>query len=104
MKATSTVLTAYGYKYGKCVIEFTEKGYNVIEDNRDIKVGYLHVYENEGSANEITDLVRDQIIKYFYNHDIDLPGIGSTPQKLYMQGLTLSDREKIAGVSKAYYA
>ena len=88
------------------IIEFTEDGWQVIEDTRkpdDKLTGYLHWYEDI-SANEITDAVRDQIIKYYYNHPRNLPGVGATPQKRYMQGLSIEERERIGnGGDAAYY-
>lgn len=78
-------------------IEFTEDGWRVLKDNRPTGYnvcGYLHVIEGV-SAEAVTDAVRDQIIRYYYNHPKNLPGIGATPQTQYMNGLTIEDRERI---------
>ena len=45
------------------------------------------------------------MLKYFYNHDRDLPSIGGTPQDRYFKGLTVEQREYIGnGGNKGYYA
>lgn len=89
------------------IIEFTEDNWTVVEDTRspdDNLRGYLHWYEDI-SAEEITDKVRDQIIKYYYNHPDNLPGVGATPQKRYMKGLSIEERERIGNSGNpAWYA
>lgn len=101
MKQTSTKLTSYCYFGGKAVIEFTESGFFVIEDSRESKTGYLHFDEN--SAGEITDAVRDQIIRYTVTHPQDLPGVGVTAQQKYFSGLTIKDIEQIGNDGKRVF-
>lgn len=90
---STTKLTAYGYFGGECVVEFTESGYSVLSDTREIKTGYLHICDD--SADAITDACRDQIIKYFFTHERPEPGIGATPQKKYFSGMTTEEFEAI---------
>jgi hypothetical protein len=114
----STILKAcgdsfeYGVDGGECIIEFTETGYNIIKDtrathkidflNEEFKGGYLHICEE--SAEEITEACRNQIIKYFYNHDKLLPGLGATVTERYFKGLTREEAEKIGNEGKkAFY-
>jgi len=88
------------------VVEFSETGFRVIKDNRPAGYrlsGYLHTYD--GSASDITDAVRDQIIIYFFNHPDNLPGIGATPQRQYWTGLSRSEIENIGNDGRsAFYA
>jgi hypothetical protein len=90
-----TVLTARSYFGGSCRVKFTEDGYEILSDDREVQEGYLHVYPE--SAEAITEACRDQIIKYFYSHDVwgGEPGLGASPQTQYFGGLSLSDREAI---------
>ena len=118
IKSKTTILTAYPYmipEVGRAlypdgcqiVIEFTETGYRVIKDNRPTGYnisGYLHI-EDGVSAEEITDPVRDQIIKYYYNHPQNLPGIGVTPQRQYLKGIGHKEREAIGNnMEQGFYA
>lgn len=118
MTSKVTILTAYPYttpevsralypEHCQIVVEFTESGYRVTKDNRPTGYnicGYLHI-EDGVSADEITDAVRDQIIKYYFSHPQNLPGIGATPQTQYMSGLSLEERERIGNSGKrAFYA
>ena len=99
---TTTVLKAYSHFGGFCLMRFTEDEFSVLSDCRKGKDGYLHVFED--SAVAITDRVRNVIIKYFYNHDRGLPGIGATPQDKYFKGLTREQLEDIGnGGAKGYY-
>jgi hypothetical protein len=82
-------------------VEFTESGWAVIEDSREVKVGYLHITED--SAEAITDACRDTMIRYFYQHDENTPGIGATPQKKYWGDLTREDLERIGNSGKRGY-
>jgi hypothetical protein len=72
MKETSTRLYAYPlFGTGRIVVEFDESGWRVVEDTRsdDCIGGYLHIGDREQgdiSADEITEKVRDNIIKYMY--------------------------------------
>lgn len=103
MKSNSTKLASYPYMVDRhkpqaeIIVEFSESGYRVLSDTRETGYninGYLHCYDDL-SAVEITDAVRDQIIKYYYNHPDNLPGIGATPQRQYMSGLSIEQRETI---------
>lgn len=111
MKKKSTRL--YGYPVigdGRIVIEFNEAGWHIVEDSRssDHIGGYLHI--GDDSADEITEAVRDNIIKYMYQADRinspqHLPGVGATPQHKYMKGLSIDDLEAIGNDGKrAFYA
>jgi hypothetical protein len=110
VQETSTTLVAYpGYPFkGRAVVRFTEAGWELVEDTRDTTgVGYLHCYF-EGdyvAAKTVTEKVRNNIIRYFFKHELSLPGLGASPQEQYFQGLSREDRETIGndGV-KAYYA
>jgi len=98
---TTTILRATSYFGGHCLVSFSETGFEVIEDTRDYKDGYLHIFEN--SATAITDACRNQIIKYFYNHrsfDVNSPGIGATPQHQYFSNLSIEEMENIGNNNK----
>lgn len=96
------VLTAYSYFGGRCEVKFTESGYEVLCDTRKCKDGYLHV--SDGAPEAVTPAVAEQLIKYFYNHKAELPGLGATPQSKYLAGYTLAQREAIGnGGKRAYY-
>ncbi len=98
----STVLEACSQFGGCCRVKFTENGWECLEDNRDCKDGYLHI--SNDSADAITEPVRNQIVRYFYQHDKGLPGIGATAQQQYFIGLSREDMERIgAGGEVAYY-
>ena len=101
MAATSTILKA-SVGRGECLVKFSESGYEVIKDNRDIRVGYLHICTE--SSEQITDMCRDQIIKYMYNTPRKMPGIGTTVISKYFGGLTKAEAEAIGnGGKKVYY-
>lgn len=110
MKEKSTRLYGHPiYGTGRIIIEFDENGWQVIEDTRSEGHigGYLHlgVAEDEVSSEEITNAVRDNIIKYMYKHPMDLPGLGATPQRQYFDKLTLNDLEAIGNDGEpCYYA
>lgn len=124
MKETSTRLFAYprcyhdmSHEAGRLVMEFDESGWKVVEDTRCDKAlgGYLHIgIEEDGdiSAKEITEKVRNNMVKYFYYHDSivfnnpqKLPALGATPQQQYMSELSLDEREEIGNRgNKAFYA
>lgn len=107
MSETSTILVSHPYpptnsfefengEPCQIAVEFSEEGWRVLKDNRPTgykPTGYLHV--NDMSAESITDEVRDEIVKYYYQHPKNLPGIGATPQRQYMRGLSIDDRERI---------
>lgn len=98
----TTILTAY-WQGGGCRVEFSESGWTVLEDTRDINLGYLHCYDD--SAEEITDDCRNQIIRYIFAHQKGLPGVGATPQHRYFRGLNTADIERIGNDGKrAFYA
>ncbi len=101
-KSTSTRLIAYSLFGGQAVVEFTEQGWELIEDTREVKVGYLHI-EDGVSAPAITDAVRNNMIAYFFSHPEGTPGIGATPQKQYWTGLNTRDLEQIGNQSKQGY-
>jgi hypothetical protein len=45
------------------------------------------------------------MIKYLFNHDRNLPGIGAPPQWRYFKGLKTEDMERIGNDGKkAFYA
>lgn len=99
------ISTQYGQPVPEVLIEFGEQGYRVIRDTRpDGKgfAGYLHC-DPEISAESITPAVRDTMISYYFNHPANLPGLGATPQRQYMQGLTMADREQIGNQGKRGY-
>jgi hypothetical protein len=114
---SSTILKAEYFEKGvnyECIIEFSESGYNILNDtipthrmewlNKDKKsVSYLHICEE--SAEQITEACRNQIIKYFYNHNNDMtPGLGATVTGRYFKGLTHGEAETIGNRGKkAYY-
>lgn len=112
---TTARLASYPYrpcneKTVEIVIEFGEHGWKVIKDTRDVNnswskaSGYLHWYADL-SAPHITDEVRDQIAKYFFDHPDNLPSIGATPQQHYFRGMDISDLERIGNHSvRGYYA
>lgn len=87
-------------------IRFTESGYEVLEKTcvGSGANGYLHC--SEESAAYITSLCRDQMIQYFFNHNIDeLPGVGRTVQRRYFAGLSTEEFEAIGNKGKkAFYA
>lgn len=92
-KATQITLTAHSYFGGECVVRITESGYDVISDTRTVSDGYLHLDDN--SPEQITDALRDSMLRYFFNHPLNsTPGIGATPQK-YFRGLSILEREQI---------
>jgi len=87
---------------GRFVMEFGEGYWKIIENTYEPGAigGYLHV--GPGSAEEITDEVRDTIIKYDYWYDEHIfddaqnyRPIGATPQLKYMGNLSLRDKERI---------
>jgi hypothetical protein len=107
-----TILTANEDKGEWVSIKFDETGWEIVEDTRKDKgksSGYLHCYFNSAlvvpvSARAVTEAVRDQMIKYYYNHDIwSLPGIGATPQRRYFRDLTTEEREAIGNNGKKCY-
>lgn len=102
--AAATILTAYSHFGGCCRVEFTEDGCTVLSDDRKVKVGYLHVYED--SAEAITDACRDQMIRYFFGGDLRVvPSIGASAQHRYFAGLSVKDIERIGnGGGKGSYA
>jgi hypothetical protein len=109
-----TILTAYEDKGERVSIKFDGTGWEIIGDTRKDKgksSGYLHCYFDSVpaapvSARAVTEAVRDQMIQYYYNHDIrSLPGIGATPQARYFRGLTIEEKEAIGNNGKkSYYA
>lgn len=78
-------LQATSYFGGQCTIEFSETGYTVLEDTRKANDGYLHLISD--SPESITIACRSQLIKYFFNHPKELPGLGGTPQRRYFQNI-----------------
>lgn len=102
MKSREIILKGYSYFGGCCLIKFTESGWEVLEDSREVKDGYLHV--DDESPEEISEKVCETLIKYFYQHDMELPGIGSTPQEKYLRNYTREEREKIGNnMGKVFY-
>lgn len=102
MTTNTTTLEAYGHRNGICKVAFSETGYEVVSDDRDIKIGYLHVTEE--SSESITDACRNQIIAYMFNHPDKMPGIGQTTMEKYFAGLTKADVEFIGNEGKkAFY-
>lgn len=102
MQSKSTRLTAYSLRNEAVIVEFTETGYVVVLDERKDPngySGYLHYYEGS-SAESVTEAVRDQMIKYFFTHPENLPGIGATPQQKYWDGLSITDIERIGNDGK----
>ena len=94
--AATTVLSD-----GDTIIRFSEAGYEILHDGGD--KSYLHVCDE--SALAVTDACRDQMLRYYYTHDRNLPGLGSTPQTLYFRGLTIDQCEAIGNSGqRAYYA
>jgi hypothetical protein len=102
-KKTSTILKAYSYFGGNAEVEIHEKGWGLLSDTREVKDGYLHIFD--GSAEEITDACRDMMIRYFFRHGSDMPGLGATPQQRYFSALSIEDIQIIGNEGcKAYYA
>lgn len=102
MKATEIILRADSYFGGDCKIKFTETGWEVLEDTRKVKEGYLHI--DEDSPEEISEKVCETLIKYFYQHISELPGIGATPQTKYLYMYSREERERIGNNGKrAFY-
>ena len=123
---TSTRLFGYARCYhdprcstwgGRIVMEFDESGWRIIEDTRckDSVGGYLHIGSAEDgdiSADEVTEKVRNNIVKYFYYHGSivfqnpqRLPALGATPQKQYLSELSIEEREEIGNKgNRAFYA
>lgn len=118
MKETFTRL--FGYPVigdGRIVMEFDESGWCVVEDTRsdDSIGGYLHIGQVEDgdvSADEVTEKVRNNMVKYFFyhggivfNNPKRLPALGATPQRQYMSELSMEEREKIGNKgNSAFYA
>lgn len=118
MKETSTRL--YGYPVigtGRIVMEFAESGWSVAEDTRSEGSvgGYLHIGQIEDgdvSADEVTEKVRNNMVKYFFYHGSivfnnpkKLPALGATPQRQYMSELSIEEREAIGNKgNQAFYA
>ena len=88
-------------------MEFDESGWRVVKDTRSEGSvgGYLHIGQIEDgdiSADEVTEKVRNNMIKYYYHHGSivfdnpkKLPALGATPQRRYMSDLSIEEREEI---------
>lgn len=103
MKSKTTILRAYCTTGGSCTILFDEIGWKVLNDTRQSNLGYLHMCEE--SAPEITEKCRNSIIRYFYGHAPELPGLGASPQQAYWKNLSIKNIEDIGNNGKmSYYA
>ncbi len=99
----STILKATSYFGGSCLVEITETGWRVLIDDRNTKDGWLHICDL--SAPAITEACRDQLLKYMYIPCTSVPGVGASPQRQYLAGMSLAERERIGNDGKrAYYA
>lgn len=117
MKEESTRL--FGYPIigtGRIVMEFDASGWRIVEDTRstDSIGGYLHIGRMEDgdvSADEITEAVRNNMIKYYYyhgrivfNNPQRLPALGATPLSKYMDDLSYEEMQQIGnGGKRAIY-
>jgi len=102
--ADHTVLRANNFFGGVCVIKFDENGYTIVKNTTVPPcVSYLHITEDSSAS--VTNAVQNQLIKYFYQHPSSLPALGATPQDRYLKGVSIKERERVAGVvpGSVYY-
>lgn len=103
MKSAEITLKADSYFGGTCEVKFDENGWELINDTRNGKDGYLHVADN--APEEITEKLCKNLIKYIYQHEAGIfPGLGATPQSKYLSGYSVEEKEKIGNNGKrAFY-
>lgn len=102
MKATEIILKADSYSGGACEVKFNESGWELINDTRNCKDGYLHITND--APEEITEKLCEILIKYLYQHEAGMPGLGATPQSKYLSGYSIEEMEKIGNNGKrAFY-
>ena len=94
-KANEITLVALSCSGGKAVVKFTERGWDVLSDDRKVKDGYLHLDAAApgGIPDDLTEPVKIQLMRYLYKHHHDLPGLGVPPQAKYFRGYSLDDLE-----------
>ena len=104
-KANEITLVALSCSGGKAVVKFTERGWDVLSDDRKVKDGYLHLDAAApgGIPDDLTEPVKIQLMRYLYKHHHDLPGLGVPPQAKYFRGYSLADLERLGNDGERGY-
>nr|DAF38622.1 MAG TPA: hypothetical protein [Caudoviricetes sp.] len=104
-KANEITLVALSCSGGKAVVKFTERGWDVLSDDRKVKDGYLHLDAAApgGIPDDLTEPVKIQLMRYLYKHHHDLPGLGVPPQAKYFRGYSLDDLERLGNDGERGY-
>jgi hypothetical protein len=107
--ASEITLRAYNYEGQSATVKFDEEGFKILEDNRECKTGYLHIYDDLPTPDKISDKLLNVLLQYRYKK-VDFlgenpPPLGATVLNKYFKHLSLEEMEKIGNDGKkAFYA